>query len=140
MNDSEVKGGANLWADTIRAEWRGWLAMVAVVLLGFGLRAAYYHGGYGHPDETITTEVVGHMRSSGDWDTNWAKATNLGADLRYDQYNFSSHLLATYGFYRFVKVVPGTLAWRSEDAGFWVYRFFSVVLATLTVLLADTGG
>jgi len=45
MNDSEVKGGANLWADTIRAEWRGWLAMVAVVLLGFGLRAAYYHGG-----------------------------------------------------------------------------------------------
>ena len=90
MNDSEVKGGAKLWADTIRAEWRGWLAMVAVVLLGFGLRAAYYHGGYGHPDETITTEVVGHMRSSGDWDTNWAKATNLGADLRYDQYNFSS--------------------------------------------------
>ncbi len=133
MNDSEVKGGAKSWADTIRVEWRGWLAVVAVVVLGFGLRAAYYHGGYGHPDETITTEVVGHMRRSGDWDTNWAKATNLSADLRYDQYNFSSHLYATYWFYRFVKVVPGTLAWRSEDAGFWVYRFFSVVLATAAV-------
>ena len=33
MNDSEVKGGAKSWADTIRVEWRGWLAVVAVVLI-----------------------------------------------------------------------------------------------------------
>ena len=32
-----------------------------------------------------------------------------------------------------IGLAVGTLAWRSEDAGFWVYRFFSVVLATLTV-------
>jgi len=35
---------------------------VAIVLLGFGLRAAYYHEGYGHPDEPITVEVIRHMR------------------------------------------------------------------------------
>lgn len=114
-----------------RLAW--WIAAAAMVVFGFGLRAAFYHGGYGHPDETITVEVVRHMRQSGDLDTNWAKAPTLGTDLRYDQYNFSSHLYATYWFYRFVKLVPGTLGWRSEDEGFWVYRFFSVLLATLVV-------
>ena len=114
-----------------RLTW--WIAAAAMVVFGFGLRAAFYHGGYGHPDETITVEVVRHMRQSGDLDTNWAKAPTLGTDLRYDQYNFSSHLYATYWFYRFVKLVPGTLGWRSEDEGFWVYRFFSVLLATLVV-------
>lgn len=113
--------------------WGWWVGVVAVVLAGFGLRAAYYHNGYGHPDETITTEVVGHMRKSGDLDTNWARAKALSSDLCYDQYNFSSHLYATYWFYRGVKLVPGTLGWRSADGGFWVYRFFSVVLASLVV-------
>ena len=122
-----------------------WAAVAAVVWLGFALRAAHYHRGYGHPDEAITVEVVGHMRQSGDWDTNWAKAPKLEAGLRYDQYNFSSHLLATFGFYRLVKVLPGTLGWRSEDAGFWVYRFFSVLLAAVAVgqtlrLAARAGG
>jgi len=133
MNDSSENLPAISGVAPLREQWRWWLAAGCVVVLGFGLRVAYYHGGYGHPDETITTEVVGQMRRSGDWDTNWAKAVNLSTDLRYDQYNFSSHLSATFWFYRFVKVVPGTLAWRSEDAGFWVYRFFSVVLATLVV-------
>ncbi|MCX6950995.1 MAG: glycosyltransferase family 39 protein [Verrucomicrobia bacterium] len=114
--------------------WIAWaLACALVVGLGFWLRVAHYHAHYGHPDEAITVEVVGHMRSSGDWDTNWAKAPNLESGLRYDQYNFSSHLLATFGFYRFVKVLPGTLGWRSENGGFWVYRFFSVLLATIAV-------
>ena len=111
----------------------GWLAVAAIVVLGFVLRAAYYHSGYGHPDEAITVEVVGHMRQSGDWDTNWAKAPKLEAGLRYDQYNFSSHLYATFWFYRFVKLLPGVAAWRAADGGFWVYRFFSVVLASLVV-------
>ena len=133
MNDSSENLAAISGVAPLGEQWRWWLAAGCVVVLGFGLRVAYYHGGYGHPDETITTEVVGQMRRSGDWDTNWAKAVNLSTDLRYDQYNFSSHLSATFWFYRFVKVVPGTLAWRSEDAGFWVYRFFSVVLATLVV-------
>ncbi len=114
-----------------RPAW--WCALGAVMLLGLGLRVAHYHEGYGHPDEAITVEVVGHMRSSGDWDTNWAKAPNLEAGLRYDQYNFSSHLFATFGFYRLVKVLPGTAGWRAEREGFWVYRFFSVLLATAVV-------
>lgn len=103
-----------------------------LLAVAFGLRVAFYDEGYVHVDEPITVEVVGHMRSSGDWDTNWAKA-NLAPGLRYDQYNFSSHLRATFAFYRLVKLVPGLEAWRSRDGGFWVYRFFSVLLATAAV-------
>jgi hypothetical protein len=100
--------------------------------MAFLLRVSYYDRNYGHADETITTEVVGRMRSTGDWDTNWAKA-NLEPSFKYDQYNFSSHLYATFLFYRVVKLVPGLESWRSRDGGFWVYRFFSVLLATLVV-------
>jgi hypothetical protein len=111
----------------------GWmLAVGAILLVGFGLRAAYYHGPYSVSDENITLQVVGRMRHTGDWDPNWAKA-DLSPDLRYDQYNFSSHLYATYFFYRLVKLVPGTLAWRSADEGLGVYRFFSVLLVTIAV-------
>ncbi len=111
----------------------GWLLAFGVLLLaGFALRVAYYHGPYFVPDENITMQVVGHLRHSGDWDTNWARA-DLTSDLRYDQYNFSSHLYATYIFYRLAELVPGTLAWRSEGEGLWVYRFFSVLLGTLVV-------
>ena len=39
-----------------RLAW--WIAAAAMVVFGFGLRAAFYHGGYGHPDETITVEVL----------------------------------------------------------------------------------
>lgn len=121
-----------------------WLAAAAVLLLGFGLRVAYYWEGYSHPDESITTEVVGHMRRSGDWDTNWAKAANLPTEFRDDQYNFSSHLYATYFFYRFVKWVPGTEEFRGREGGFWVYRLFSVLMATgalgLTLALARRAG
>lgn len=113
--------------------WRWWIAAAVVLLAGFWLRSVNYHVGYGHPDEAITVEVVGHMRKSGDWDTNWAKAPNLESGLRYDQYNFSSHLYATFAFYRFAKLIPGTSTWRDEDQGFWVYRFFSVLLAALAV-------
>ncbi|MBI4626117.1 MAG: hypothetical protein HY736_23215 [Verrucomicrobia bacterium] len=111
----------------------GWcLAAGAVVSLGFALRVAYHDRGYGHPDETITVEIVKYMRRSGDWDTNWAKA-DLDPSFRYDQYNFSSHLYANFFFYRLVKLLPGTAGWRSELEGFWVYRFFSVALASLAV-------
>jgi len=115
---------------------RTWLGPVLVVVLAFVLRAAYYDAGYGHPDETITVEVVGQMRRSGDWDTNWAKAPALEPALRYDQYNFSSYLYSTFFFYRAVKWAPGLEAWRSRDQGFWVYRFFSVLLATAAVAQA----
>jgi hypothetical protein len=109
------------------------LGAVAVLVLAFGLRAAFYDQRSGHPDEAITVEVVGHMRQSGDLDTNWAKAPKLESEFRYDQYNFSSHLEATYGFYRLVKVLPGTASWRTEGGGLAVYRFFSVMLATVAV-------
>jgi len=131
--------GAGAPAATRRANlprWRTWLGPALVVLAAFVLRAAYYDAGYGHPDETITVEVVGQMRRSGDWDTNWAKAPALEPALRYDQYNFSSHLYGTFFFYRAVKWVPGLEAWRSRDQGFWVYRFFSVLLATAAVAQA----
>lgn len=116
------------------SEWRRWFGPVAVILAGFLLRAAYYSESYWQPDEAITVEVVGHMRNSGDWDTNWAKTPTLESGLRYDQYNFSSHLYATYFFYRAVKWVPGLEAWRSRDNGYWVYRFLTVLLASAAVV------
>lgn len=113
-----------------------WLAPVLVVLVGLILRVAHVDKNYGHPDETITVEVVGHMRSSGDWDTNWAKAPKLESTFRYDQYNFSSYIYGTFFFYRVVKWVPGLEAWRSRDNGFWVYRLFSALLGTVVVAQA----
>jgi len=113
-----------------------WLAPVLVVLVGLILRVAHVDKNYGHPDETITVEVVGHMRSSGDWDTNWAKAPGLESSFRYDQYNFSSYIYGTFFFYRAAKWVPGLEAWRARDQGFWVYRMFSALLATVVVAQA----
>lgn len=110
-----------------------WLVPVLVVLVGLILRVAHVDENYGHPDETITVEVVGHMRSSGDWDTNWAKAPKLESTFRYDQYNFSSYVYGTFFFYRVTKWVPGLDAWRSRDNGFWVYRMFSALLGAIVV-------
>ena len=109
-----------------------WLLAALIILTGFLFRGAYYYGYYWVPDEEITMRVVGHMRQSGDWDTNWAKA-DLPANLRYDQYNFSGHLYATYFFYRFVKLLPGLEEWRSREEGVAVYRLFSVALATFAI-------
>ncbi len=109
-----------------------WLAGAAVLLCGFALRLAYHGNGYPHPDEPIAYEVIKYMRQSGDWDTNWAKSA-LEPNLRYDQYNFSSYHYATFLFYRLVKLIPGTEAWRGLEDGFYVYRFFSVALALLAV-------
>ncbi len=117
-------------------KWRYWWAPLLVVLVGMVLRVAHSDESYGHPDETITVEVVGHMRSSGDWDSNWAKAPGLESSFRYDQYNFSSYIYGTFFFYRAAKWVPGLEAWRSKDQGFWVYRMFSALLATVVVAQA----
>jgi hypothetical protein len=110
-----------------------WWLLGLVLLLGTALRLAYYDRPYGHPDEPITVEVVGYMRTSGDWDTNWAKA-NLEPLLKYDQYNFSSHLYGTYFFYRAAKLWPGAAEWQSAVNGLLVYRFFSVLLAVAAVV------
>jgi hypothetical protein len=112
----------------------GWWIAIAVLALGVGLRFFCYRTASEMPDECITVEVVGHMRQSGDWDVNWAKA-DLSPDLKYDQYNFSTHLYGTFFFYRFSKWVPGTTAWRSRDHGVAVYRFFVALLAATSVLL-----
>ena len=96
------------------------------------LRFAYYDSGHEQVDEQITREVVRHMRQSGDWDANWAKAA-VSPDLRYDQYNFSSHLYATFLFYRLTKLLPGTADWRGQREGFVVYRFFVALLACIAL-------
>lgn len=113
--------------------WRRWLGPVLIAILSFGFRSAYYTQNYGHPDEVITFEVLRYMRSTGDWDSNWAKA-NLEPGFHYEQYNFASYLHATFGFYRLVKGIPALDEWRSRDGAFWVYRFFSILLATLAVM------
>jgi hypothetical protein len=112
----------------------GWWIAVVVLTLGVGLRFFCYRTASGMPDECITVEVVAHMRQSGDWDANWAKA-DLSPDLKYDQYNFSTHLYGTFFFYRFSKWLPGTAAWRSRENGIAVYRFFVALLAAASVVL-----
>lgn len=109
--------------------------LAAIVLLGCGLRFAYYSIPNEYPDENITVEVVKRMRQTGDWDVNWRLA-DLPPEFKYDQYNFSSHLYATYFFYRVVKLLPGTLGWRSDRDGFTAYRFLSAFLASIVVLQA----
>jgi hypothetical protein len=109
-----------------------WLLAAIVIVGGFGLRFAYHNRGYGHPDEPITVAVVGYMRQSGDWDTNWAKAS-LEPLLKYDQYNFSSYLHATYFFYRGAKLLPLTAEWLGAERGLLAYRFFSVALGAFVV-------
>lgn len=106
-----------------------------VLVAGAILRFSYYDSRHAQSDEQITVEVVRHMRHSGDWDVNWIKA-NVSEDLKYNQYNFSSHLYATYFFYRLAKLVPGIEDWRAEREGVLVYRFFVAALATLAVCQA----
>ena len=52
------------WRDIFRGR-NGWWAPLLLVVLGFFVRAAYYQENYGHPDETITVEVLRYMRHSG---------------------------------------------------------------------------
>ncbi len=130
-DDSALRNGYSWWH-----RWQFWSAPLLVVLVGLVLRVAHVDKNYGHPDETIAVEVVGHMRSSGDWDTNWAKAPKLEATFRYDQYNFSSYMYGTFFFYRVAKWLPGLEEWRSRDNGFWVYRMFSALLGTVVVAQA----
>lgn len=121
-------------SDPPSRRWPCLLAAALILLVGATLRFAYYGSFLQQPDEQITVEVVRHMRQSGDWDVNWIKA-NVSPDLKYDQYNFSSHLYATYFFYRGVKLVPGLDAWRGEREGFLVYRFLGAALATAALWL-----
>lgn len=120
-------------APGLRRGW-DWCLVFAVIILGVALRLLCYETTPGIADEDITIEVVGHMRRSGDWDTSWVKA-DLTPDLKYEQYNFSTHLYATYFFYRLTKWLPGTEAWRSRDNGNAVYRFLAAALAAWSVLL-----
>jgi hypothetical protein len=107
------------------------LAVAGVLLLGLVLRLAYYRNGH-HPDEVIPIGVVGYMRQTGDWDTNWAKA-DIDPIFRYDQYNFSSYHYGLFFFYSLMKLFPFLDSWRSTDGGFALYRLFSVLLATAAV-------
>ena len=112
------------------------LLLALVVIAGFALRFSFYDQEPSFPDEDITAAVVGHMRHSGQWSTNWADVPELNPLYRYDQYNFSSYLYATFFVYRAAKLVPGTDPWRSTRDGYLVYRGFSAALAGAALLLA----
>lgn len=114
--------------------WLGWTLAAVIVAAGGWLRGAYYEMGFRYPDEVIVSAVVGHMRQSGDWDTNWIKAEGVPAEMRQDQYNFSSYHYAVYFAYRAAKLVPALDGWRSREDGFDLYRFVSVAFATLALV------
>ena len=111
----------------------GWGALALIIGVGAWLRGAYHELGFRYPDEVIVSAVVGHMRQSGDWDTNWIKA-EVPAEMRQDQYNFSSYHYAVFLAYRAAKLVPALDAWRSREEGFILYRFLSVAFATAALV------
>lgn len=68
-------------------------ALVAVLAGAAVLRFINADWGGTHPDEPITIEVVRQLERSGVPDTNWKHAA-VPERFRYDQYNFSSYMLA----------------------------------------------
>ncbi|PTX98592.1 glycosyltransferase family 39 protein [Opitutus sp. ER46] len=112
-----------------------WLLAVSVLVFGVTLRFVYFDNVHGQSDEAITLGVVQHLRTTSDWDNNWIKA-DLSEDLRRNQYNFSTHLYATYLFDQGVRLIPGLEGWRTRDSGFHVFRFFVALLGAAVVLLS----
>jgi hypothetical protein len=106
----------------------GWILAGVIVLVGGSLRWAYHDLDYRYPDEAIASAVVGRMRQTGDWDTNWIKA-DVPSEMRENQYNFSSYHYAVFMAYRAAKLVPALEGWRSQHEGFVLYRFVSVACA-----------
>ena len=124
-------GSQRLW---IRGAGFG-LLMGLIIGAGFLLRFSFYDQDPSFPDEDITAAVVGHMRQSGNWSTNWADVPELNPLYHYDQYNFSSYLYANFLAYRATKLIPGTAQWRSVRDGYLVYRFLSAALAAVALVL-----
>lgn len=110
-----------------------WVLAVLIVLAGGWLRWAYHELDYRYPDEAIASAVVGRMRQTGDWDTNWIKA-EVPSEMREDQYNFSSYHYAVFLAYRAAKLVPVLDGWRSQHQGFVLYRFVSVACAIAALI------
>lgn len=123
--------------------WLAWGLVALIVASGGWLRWAHHEIDYRYPDEAIASAVVGRMRQTGDWDTNWIKS-EVPPEMRQDQYNFSSYHYALFFTYRAAKAVPVLAGWRSQADGFVLYRFFSVACAIaallMTLVLARAAG
>jgi hypothetical protein len=108
------------------------LAILALLLVAFLARGWPFRGQYGNPDEYITINVVGHMRHTGTWDTNWKNAP-LPEWFKRDQYNFSAYLLAARIWQPLADVfLPGDF--RTEHGGLHTHRLMSAVLSSLVLI------
>lgn len=77
-----------------------WLLFMGLLLLitscGTYVRLYATHYSYSHVDEEIARAVVSKVLDTGSMDTNWAR-TDVDAQFRYDEYNFSSYYLFAAG-------------------------------------------
>ena len=135
--------GAGL-SQRYRPRFQPWtIAIAAILLLGAWLRFAYMDWGAGHPDEPITVRVVEQIERSGRLDTNHAIA-DLPPMFRYDDYNFSSYLLASWVLDVTLKPIVKPLLAAPRRDGYTVTLLFhrycsaglGVILCWLTYLLA----
>lgn len=69
------------------------LALVSACLVFIILRLLVPGSRWGHPDEIIPIRIIEHILLTGNWDTNWLRA-DLPDYFKYDQYNFSSYIVA----------------------------------------------
>ena len=110
------------------------LFLCCAVYIFFRLEAG---NAYIQTDEIVSEKVVYHIFKTGHWDTNWALA-NLPEYLKYDQYNFSSYILASTVMFRYTDAVLWILNIKTRLLK--VLRIFSALFHVITILLTYAVG
>ena len=92
---------------------------------------------YKHADEIIPIKIIENIFNTGHWDTNWALAS-LPKDFKFDQYNFSSYILASAVMAKFTDVVLKILKMNTNLL--ISLRVFSALFHVITILLTYAVG
>jgi hypothetical protein len=120
------------------SRWEKWLScglVLAACAVFVYLRAPAGH--YDHPDEIITARIVEHIFATGVWDTNWALA-DLPENLKYDQYNFSSYIVASAAIIRAIEPIRHAFGLTLDLVV--VLRILSAAFHIITILLTYAVG
>lgn len=121
----------------LKQNWVSYISLFlcCAVYIFFRLQAG---NAYTHPDEIISREVMRNIFDTGHWDTNWALA-NLPPYFKYDQYNFSSYILALTVMLKFI--APALMTLLKINTNFIIFlRVFSALFHVITILLTYAVG